>query len=510
MPTSTVTGAGTFRLSGNSTLFQSENGVNGTRLTFAMQAGGWIDLQDSSRLTNGGWQLMNWTNNKASMNIASGATFDVWDGQDVTIDALTGSGTVDKLHPGNSPRLLTVGIANGSGTFSGTIKNTGGQLTFTKVGNGTQVLSGANTYSGATAINAGSLTLSGTVTSTSGVTIASGATLTIDGGTLSTSGNIVNHGTLVLTGAPQLSAGGTITNNGTLINSAPGYTLPANLVNNGTIYNLPAAPTGLSATAGNAQVALSWSAVAGASGYRVKQSAFAGGPYTTIATPTGTSHTVTGLTNGAIYYFVVSASNTAGESINSAQVSVTPQALLPVPRLTMDIGNVGLTGSAVFSGGTYTLQGAGTGITGTADACRFVYQTASGDCSATIRVQSLSTTGSGTKVGVMIRESLVANAREAGAWVSPANGILFTRRTSTGGTTAVTASTGKAAPYWVRLTRTGNVFKAFYSSNGSSWTQFGSNRTISMATTTYIGIATTSGTTANLCTGVLTNESVAP
>ena len=89
-------------------------------------------------MTNGGWQLMNWTNNKASMNIASGATFDVWDGQDVIIDALTGSGTVDKLHPGNSPRLLTIGIANGSGTFSGTMKNTGGQLSFTKVGTGTQ------------------------------------------------------------------------------------------------------------------------------------------------------------------------------------------------------------------------------------------------------------------------------------------------------------------------------------------------------------------------------------
>ena len=51
-----------------------------------MQAGGWIDLLDTSRLTNGGWQELDWTNNKASMNIASGATFDIWDGQAVTID----------------------------------------------------------------------------------------------------------------------------------------------------------------------------------------------------------------------------------------------------------------------------------------------------------------------------------------------------------------------------------------------------------------------------------------
>ncbi len=421
-----------------------------------------------------------------------------------TVIGVTGNNNTITVDGGSTLNISSV-VKNSDWSNSGN-PTPGG---FIKAGGGTLNLSAANSYTGDTAINAGKIILTGSLNNTSSASIATGAELAISG-TLAASGNIVNNGTLVLTGAAQLSAGGTITNNGTLINSAPGYTLPANLVNNGTIYNLPAAPVGLSATAGDAQVALSWSAVSGASSYRLKQSAFPGGPYTTIATPTGTNHTATGLTNGTTYYFVVTAINTAGESANSAQASAKPQVPLPLPRLTMDIGNVGLTGSAVFSGGTYTLQGAGTGITGTADTCRFVYQTASGDCSATIRVQSLSTTGSGTKVGVMIRESLAANAREAGVWVSPANGLLFTRRTSTGGTTAVTASTGKTAPYWVRLTRTGTTFRAFYSPDGSSWTQFGSNRTISMATTTYIGIATTSGTTATLCTGVMTGESVTP
>jgi autotransporter-associated beta strand protein len=160
MPSSTITGAGTFRLSGNSTLNQDLNGVSGTRLTIAMLSGGLIDLQDSSRLTNGGWQELNWSGNLADMNIASGATLDVWDGQDVIIDALTGSGTVDKLHTGNSPRLLKVGVDNGSGTFSGTITNaTGGQLAFTKAGSGTQTLSGTNTYTGNTTVEDGTLSI---------------------------------------------------------------------------------------------------------------------------------------------------------------------------------------------------------------------------------------------------------------------------------------------------------------------------------------------------------------
>ena len=86
----------------------------------------------------------------------------------------------------------------------------------------------------------------------------------------------------------------------------------------------PAAPTGLSATAGNAQISLSWSAVSGATSYNVKLSTTNGGPYTTVSSPTGTSFTNTGLTNGTTYYYVVTALNANGESANSNQASATP------------------------------------------------------------------------------------------------------------------------------------------------------------------------------------------
>src|SRR5204863_172389 len=45
----------------------------------------------------------------------------------------------------------------------------------------------------------------------------------------------------------------------------------------------PAAPIGLAATAGNAQVALSWNASATAASYAVKRATVSGGPYTAIA-----------------------------------------------------------------------------------------------------------------------------------------------------------------------------------------------------------------------------------
>ena len=202
MPVSSITGSGTFRLSGNSTINQVDNGSVGTRLTLAMQAGGVIDLQDTSRLTNGGWQVLDWTGNMASMNIAGGATLDIWDGTPIKIDALTGTGTVDKVHGGNSPSSLILGVANGDGTFGGTIKNTGGQVALTKQGSGTQTLSGNNSYGGTTSVEAGTLLIDGVHSAGGLITVLSGATLggsgtvgdveIADGGTLAP-GNSAGH-----------------------------------------------------------------------------------------------------------------------------------------------------------------------------------------------------------------------------------------------------------------------------------------------------------------------------
>ncbi len=91
----------------------------------------------------------------------------------------------------------------------------------------------------------------------------------------------------------------------------------------------PPAPTGLSATSGNAQVSLSWTASSGATSYNVRRSTTNGGPYTTVSTPgavTTTSYTDSGLTNATTYYYVVTAVNSAGESGNSNEASAQPAA----------------------------------------------------------------------------------------------------------------------------------------------------------------------------------------
>src|SRR5262245_2977815 len=94
----------------------------------------------------------------------------------------------------------------------------------------------------------------------------------------------------------------------------------------GTTTGPPPVPTGLAATAGNAQVQLSWTASTGASSYNVKRATTSGGPYATVASVSGVSFTNTSLTNGTTYFYVVSAVNANGESANSSQVSATPLA----------------------------------------------------------------------------------------------------------------------------------------------------------------------------------------
>ena len=89
----------------------------------------------------------------------------------------------------------------------------------------------------------------------------------------------------------------------------------------------PAVPTGLSATAGDRQVALDWADNTDAvAGYRVYRN---GSP---VATPTGSGYTDTGLTNGSTYTYRVTALDQAGnESAPSNQISASPQAPVTPP-----------------------------------------------------------------------------------------------------------------------------------------------------------------------------------
>src|SRR5207248_11256760 len=76
----------------------------------------------------------------------------------------------------------------------------------------------------------------------------------------------------------------------------------------------PAAPSGLTATPSNAQVALSWTGVTGAATYSVYRGTSTGAETLLVSGRTTTTYSDTSVTNGTTYFYEVTASNVRGES----------------------------------------------------------------------------------------------------------------------------------------------------------------------------------------------------
>jgi YD repeat-containing protein len=157
--------------------------------------------------------------------------------------------------------------------------------------------------------------------------------------------------------------------------------------------------------------------------------------------------------------------------------------------------------------GTITLAGSGTDIWGTSDQFRYAYAMLSGNGSITARITGQTNTNGWAKAGLMLRESLSADARNAALLLTPSNGVTFQRRATAAGTSMNFTNAGITAPVWLRLTRSGATITAARSTDGLIWTTVGTDTITFPDMPIYVGLAITSHHASATSTATFTNLS---
>ena len=174
-----------------------------------------------------------------------------------------------------------------------------------------------------------------------------------------------------------------------------------------------------------------------------------------------------------------------------------------------DVGTVGVSGSAQFNSGLMMVQGSGCGVSGSCDEFQYAYATTQGNWSLIAQVTSMQGGNGNSVVGIIMRDSLTADANEALLAITGESSISFSGRSNSSWTpgTPVSAST----PLWLQLNRWGNSFTAYYSSDGVTWSQAGGTLTIPMNSNPGLaGIVVRSGDNTATATAYVANLQLNP
>jgi beta-xylosidase len=156
-----------------------------------------------------------------------------------------------------------------------------------------------------------------------------------------------------------------------------------------------------------------------------------------------------------------------------------------------DLGAVGGAGNAAFRNGVWSVTGSGKDMWDEKDAFHYAFRRGAGNAAVSARVSSMENTSPWAKAGVMIRETETETSQFANVVVTPGNGVNFQWRAVSGGPCQGVSVAGVTAPVFVRLTRTGNNFRAYHSNNGTAWTPVGNAVTIDMPHHAGAGLAVT-------------------
>jgi hypothetical protein len=286
--------------------------------------------------------------------------------------------------------------------------------------------------------------------------------------TISDAGGLTTTSSVSVTVNPTLSS----------IVVSPG---PGAMADN-TTYPFSATALDQFGTALASQPGFTWSVGGGGAGGTINSA----GLYSTPASNTGTDtiRATSGSVSGAVAVTVT------GDGIFSSGV---------------DVGPPNLPGSFSYNNGTYTVTGSEATEAPTSDQFQYANTTFNGNTTLVAEVASLNGTASPATAGIMFRDNTTNNAAFAAVFLAPGNQVTFDHRASAGASLQSSIVSGIGAPQWVKLVRSGNSFSAYYSSNGTSWSQVGSSVTYTDPASILGGLFVLSSSPSALSTATFTN-----
>lgn len=183
---------------------------------------------------------------------------------------------------------------------------------------------------------------------------------------------------------------------------------------------------------------------------------------------------------------------------------------LPPQWNSADVGTVGFEGNAACNEGTFTVNGSGSDIWLINDGFHFVYQDLYGDGEIVARVVSNDITNWWNKAAVMIRDGLDSSTGMALATLCGGGNLQFLWRTGPGVNAQGTDAPNPpyAQGVWLKLRRTGSQYAAYYSYDGTNWTQIGSRTLSFTGSHLKIGLAVTSHNNARINGAVFDNVTI--
>ena len=214
------------------------------------------------------------------------------------------------------------------------------------------------------------------------------------------------------------------------------------------------------------------------------------------------SYTDSSAAIGATTYYQVTAVD-ASSGLSSSAATANGAALAITGLQSLDVGASPSGSTTVVTPGTdFNVTAGGPGVAGTVDGFRYIYQSQTGDFDVKVQVTSLTVAGNYSTAGILARSTLATNSPDVYMSASPVN-YRFKERSTVGGVNNIVTGGATSFPSaWVRLSRVGNLFTGYTSTDGIHWTSL-SSISLSLPSTIDLGLAVASNVTNQTTTAQL-------